>query len=100
MTAHALRYSEFLSAFKKADTKEEQAVVLIDIFQQVELAQEANITKGKEDILNEIKLHELATKSDLKSLEIHLIKWVAGIILGGIWIPLALALLSKHLGLF
>lgn len=56
-------------------------------------------------------LKEYSTKADLKILKSGLetkmedtksssIKWVAGIVLGGIWIPLALGLFVKHLGLF
>lgn len=56
-------------------------------------------------------LKEYSTKADLKILKSELetkmedtkssiIKWVAGIVLGGIWIPLALGLFAKHLGLF
>lgn len=106
-----LKYSDFINAFKNADTKEEQAVALIDAFQQIRDEQHAEVLDMKQDVLKEIKLEDLTTKTDLSNLDSSLklyvqaelektkfsfVKWMVGIILGGVWIPIGIALLSHH----
>ena len=99
MSAHTLKYSEFISAFKNAKSKEEEAATILDAF-RAETKIQALVTTGDLNLAEariETKMEKLSTK--MEKMKFDLIRWMIGIIIGGVWIPIGFAVLSKHFSL-
>lgn len=89
MSAHTLKYSGFISAFKNAKSKEEEAAAILDAF-RMETKVQGLVTTG------DLNLTEARIETKMEKMKFDLIRWMFGIIIGGVWIPIGFAILSKH----
>ena len=89
MSAHTLKYSEFIHAFKNAKSKEEEAATILDAF-RAETKVQGLVTTS------DLNLAEARIETKMEKMKFDLIRWMVGIIIGGVWLPIAFAILSKH----
>ena len=65
MNTHVLKLTEFVRNYKDASNKDEEAAAIFDLIQESQ-------SQKKEELLKEIKLEDIASKQDLKALEMTL----------------------------
>lgn len=103
--------SEFLTDYKAARNKDEEALAISKAFEKVHVEQVSMVEKNKKEVIDEVNPKELltraefhqemahyATKKDLETAKMGIIGWV----LLGVWAPIIVFILTqgilKHLG--
>lgn len=65
-----LNYNDFLQHYTQATTKEQEAVAILEVFQEVKREQTQEFVVKKQEIIKEIRIEDLATKTDLEALRL------------------------------
>lgn len=96
MTVAHKTIAELVEKYKRAKTKDQEAIAILDMVHQAQ-------SEKKEEII-QVNLKEFATKQDIKTLEVLIEKAKSSAVarvLTGIWLPIILVVLVsllKHSG--